>query len=180
MSKRQLVFHPYIMRMTNGLVIVLLATLVAVFSGCASAPQQTLATQQAETLQTLGFKKIEDGWKLILPDRVLFDFNKKELKPEQRRSISKVSDELKSVQINRVRIEGHTDNIGAPDYNQQLSLQRAHSVAGIFVANGFAAENVEEKGNGETQPVADNATEEGRAENRRVEIIVLSTVLSAK
>lgn len=150
-----------------------------VLSGCAWMHKPTLASQQAEALTTLGFNKIEDGWKLILPDRVLFRFDKDGLRPELRHSIVDVAHQLLAVQIHQVRVEGHTDNIGAYEYNQDLSLRRANSVADVLVEEGFSRNDVESKGLGPDRPAASNATEEGRAENRRVEIIVLSNMLSA-
>jgi OmpA-OmpF porin, OOP family len=71
-----------------------------------------------------------------------------------------------------VRIEGHTDSIGAPAYNRRLSEQRAESVASWLIAHGVAAGRLVIAGRGASQPVADNATAAGRQHNRRVEIIM--------
>ncbi|GAB6043839.1 OmpA family protein [Endothiovibrio diazotrophicus] len=72
--------------------------------------------------------------------------------------------------IGMVKIVGHTDSRGSDAYNQRLSQKRAQAVADYLAANGVAAEKLSASGMGESQPVADNATEEGRAANRRVEI----------
>jgi OOP family OmpA-OmpF porin len=69
-------------------------------------------------------------------------------------------------------VAGFTDNVGAPDVNLQLSQRRADSVRAFLVGKGIAADRLTAKGNGEEDPVADNSTVEGRAENRRVSVSV--------
>ncbi len=154
---------------------------LALLAGCASAPpkQATLAERQKETLSKLGFQKIDDGWLLILPERISFEFNKDNLKPEFNKTIADFAHQLLAVDIRELRVEGHTDNVGTREYNQSLSERRADAVADAFVAAGFAAKDVERKGLGFDRPAADNKTPDGRAQNRRVEIIVLSTALAA-
>ena len=72
-----------------------------------------------------------------------------------------------------VEIAGHTDSIGSEEYNQGLSERRAESVKDYLVGKGVKAHRLSSKGYGEMRPVASNDTEEGRAENRRVEMVVL-------
>lgn len=151
--------------------LVLLAT-----SACAPS----LATRQAATLSDLGFEPTPDGWLLTLPERISFEFNQADLAPPLRVSIADAARRLLAVDIRGLRVAGHTDNIGTAEYNRDLSVRRADSVAAVFIAAGFAAENVESRGYGAGQPAADNASEEGRALNRRVEIIVTSGVLAAR
>lgn len=153
-----------------------LLVVLAFFAGCASAP--TLGQRQAGTLTRLGFKKVDDGWLLILPERISFEFGKDDLKPEFRKTIDDFARELLAVDIRQLRVEGHTDNIGTHDYNLALSERRANIVADVFVADGFAPADVQRKGFAFDRPAADNGTPEGRAQNRRVEIIVLSTALA--
>jgi OOP family OmpA-OmpF porin len=69
----------------------------------------------------------------------------------------------------RVEIRGHTDSKGAADYNQKLSERRAEAVRDYFISKGVPASQMTTKGYGSTKPIADNATEEGRAVNRRIE-----------
>ncbi len=71
----------------------------------------------------------------------------------------------------RVRVEGHTDSIGTDAYNQALSERRANSVRDYMVGRGIAVGRLNSVGRGETRPVASNSTADGRAQNRRVEII---------
>ncbi|PZO31710.1 MAG: flagellar motor protein MotB, partial [Betaproteobacteria bacterium] len=74
------------------------------------------------------------------------------------------------VDLNSVIAIGHTDSIGSDAYNQKLSERRAQAVKDYMVSKGVAADRIQIKGMGESQPVADNKTKEGRAKNRRVEI----------
>lgn len=70
---------------------------------------------------------------------------------------------------------GHTDSVGPEEYNQRLSVRRAESVKAHLVGQGIEANRIYTEGKGESQPVADNSTKEGRAKNRRVEIEVVGT-----
>ena len=100
-----------------------------------------------------------------------FDFNKATLKPEGKR---KVDDAIKMMQENpslSVSVEGHTDSVGSDAYNQKLSERRAQAVRDYMVAEGISASRISTRGWGKSKPVASNDTAEGRAENRRVEII---------
>lgn len=102
---------------------------------------------------------------------VFFDFDKATLKPESDPVLSKVAALLKARPGLTVEIQGHTDNKGAEDYNLKLSDARAASVKAWLGKNGIAAGRLASKGYGKSQPVADNATAEGRAKNRRVELV---------
>jgi OOP family OmpA-OmpF porin len=99
-----------------------------------------------------------------------FDFNKAKLKPEGEEQLEVVVRELKANPTIRVLIEGHTDSIGSHAYNQKLSERRAAAVRDYMVAQGIDTSRITTKGWGETKPVASNKTEEGRAQNRRVEL----------
>ena len=79
---------------------------------------------------------------------------------------------LLSVGVRELGIEGHTDNRGAATYNQALSERRATAAAQVFVTAGFKESNIRRVGYGDARPIDDNATEAGRAQNRRVTIIV--------
>ncbi len=101
---------------------------------------------------------------------VLFDFNKSTLKPESEPVLAKAADLLKSKAF-AVEVQGHTDNVGTDAYNLQLSEARAASVKLWLTQHGVAADRLTSKGYGKSQPVADNGTDEGRAKNRRVELV---------
>ncbi len=115
-------------------------------------------------------------WEALLKDRfatlyIDFDTNKADVKPGSQPQIRQMAALLKSQPTLEVSIEGHTDSQGTPAANKTLSLNRAKSVVALITAEGIKAERMEALGWGQEKPVADNRTEEGRAKNRRVEII---------
>ena len=111
---------------------------------------------------------------MVFQQASLFDFNASVLKPEGMEQIKayreQVRAELSSARA--VKITGHTDNVGAADYNMKLSLRRAEAVRDYLVKLGVDPSLLEISGEGMTKPVADNSTAEGRAKNRRVEVEV--------
>ena len=102
----------------------------------------------------------------------LFDFDKAELKPEGKEQIKKYREEAKAEfsRADKIVVTGHTDNVGKVDYNNDLSLRRAEAVRDYLLSMGVDAGKIEIGGKGESEPVADNSTEAGRAQNRRVEV----------
>ena len=114
--------------------------------------------------------------------RVLFTFNSATLSPEAAGNLNKVAEALKSSDLASYcfRIEGHADNIGSDPYNQSLSDRRAASVV-QYLADRLGVEPTRllAVGYGESRPIDDNATEEGRQKNRRVQIVNLGTGAAA-
>ena len=90
-------------------------------------------------------------------------------------SLAAVAANLNRYPNSTIEVIGHADNSGSAAYNQDLSERRALSVAGVLRANGVAGGRVSAYGRGESQPVASNLTEQGKAQNRRVEIIIRPT-----
>jgi outer membrane protein OmpA-like peptidoglycan-associated protein len=103
---------------------------------------------------------------------VLFDFNKYTLKPEAREKLAKVSGILVAYPNLKLQVEGYTDNIGSEEYNQKLSEERADGVREYLISQSVVDANVTAKGLGKSDPIADNSTNQGRAQNRRVELVV--------
>jgi len=101
---------------------------------------------------------------------VLFDFNKSTLKAESDPVLERVRAMMGKDTALHAEIQGHTDNVGTPEYNQTLSEARAAAVVGWLTGHGVKSDRLAAKGYGLTVPVADNRTDEGRAANRRVEI----------
>lgn len=101
---------------------------------------------------------------------VNFDFDKATLLPEARDIIDKNAAVLKDWGDIQVEVSGHTDDVGTDRYNLALSLRRADAVRDYLIGKGIAADRLLAKGYGESDPIADNDTNDGRAQNRRVEL----------
>lgn len=132
------------------------------------------AAAAIESLKKIAAVKEESrGMVITLSGAVLFPSAKSELIPIAERKLDDVVEALKSVDANRkIRVEGYTDSRGADDFNMKLSQERADAVRRYLVSQGIPAERVTAEGKGEQSPVASNDTPEGRANNRRVEIVV--------
>jgi OOP family OmpA-OmpF porin len=102
---------------------------------------------------------------------ILFDTGKDVIKPESEKLLAEVAALLNKDANLKVRIEGHTDNVGKPADNLALSTKRAESVKRWLTAKGIAAARLESAGLGDTRPVAPNTSDDGRAKNRRVELV---------
>jgi outer membrane protein OmpA-like peptidoglycan-associated protein len=124
---------------------------------------------------TVGVTALAAANVMIFPEAALFEFGKAELKPEGKEKINEYREQAKESlsTAEHVKIIGYTDNVGAADRNSMLSLQRAEAVRDHLVSLGADPQKFEVKGAGAEQPVADNSTEEGRAQNRRVEVAVV-------
>lgn len=118
---------------------------------------------------------IRDGDNLVLdmPSGITFAYDRADIQPQYRSTLDRVADVLAEYNSTLVDVYGHTDSTGSDAYNQDLSERRARSVADYLASRGVRPERLGTRGYGESQPVASNATEEGRAENRRVEIKIV-------
>nr|WP_180203146.1 OmpA family protein [Pseudomonas sp. SbOxS1]NYU02776.1 OmpA family protein [Pseudomonas sp. SbOxS1] len=103
-------------------------------------------------------------------DDVLFAFNSADLTPSMQSKLDSVMGKLQDPSVASIKVVGHTDSVGSDEYNQELSQRRASSVADYLLSQHVAPDKVTSEGKGESEPVADNETEEGRAKNRRVEL----------
>jgi len=112
---------------------------------------------------------------VVMPQDILFDFASAELRSDLRSDLAILASSLNDYPDTTVDVIGHTDNIGEAGYNQQLSARRAQSVTRVLSDNGVALYRLRAIGRGEAEPVATNQTEDGRAQNRRVEIIIRPT-----
>jgi OOP family OmpA-OmpF porin len=105
---------------------------------------------------------------------VTFEVNSARLTADSRVVLEAVAKDLVKYPRLRIELQGHTDSSGSDAYNLKLSQQRAESVRALLLEQGVAADQVVARGYGETMPVADNTTNDGRAKNRRVVMSVLS------
>jgi outer membrane protein OmpA-like peptidoglycan-associated protein len=111
---------------------------------------------------------------MIVLKNVFFDVNKFELKSESQIELDKVVQLLIDNPSVKIEISGHTDNAGKPADNLVLSNNRAKAVISYFISKNISPQRLTSKGYGETKPVSDNKTDEGRAMNRRTELKVIS------
>lgn len=132
-----------------------------------------LNKKQIKVLKTQGFVLTNEGWTLGLPERLLFASNDANITDNKKNDLIKLGKQLKQVNIVNLKINGHTDSTGTASYNVELSKKRADTVAIPLVEGGIPAANIQTNGLGAQQPLATNDTEEGRASNRRVTIIVI-------
>ena len=100
-----------------------------------------------------------------------FDTGKSDLKSDGEATVKEIVAMLKGTPNLKISIEGHTDNVGTPASNQKLSESRAKAVMDAVVKSGIAGSRLSSKGMGQTTPIADNRTDEGKAKNRRVELV---------
>jgi len=134
----------------------------------ANAIREKLKAQLNAVLQT---NETARGLIVNMSD-VLFDTGKYTLKPDTKVSLAKVSGILAAYPGLKLQVEGYTDSVGSDQYNEKLSENRADSVKDFLVAQGVSMNNISAAGYGKADPVADNSTAAGRAENRRVQLVV--------
>lgn len=149
----------------------------AIAGGTIGAALDQQHRQLTQDLEGSGATVVNTGSQLVvtLPSSITFDTGSSIVQPEYVAEIAKVARSLNENPASTVLVVGHTDNVGATDYNQALSERRAAAVAQILTSNGVAAARVGTAGRGYSQPVASNDTPGGRAQNRRVEIIITPT-----
>ncbi len=116
--------------------------------------------------------RVVPGARVVLRG-VEFGFDTAFIDPASRTTLELVAEALEGRPEVRVRVEGHTCNMGSVEYNRELSAQRADAVKRILVGYGVAGDRFETVGLGEAQPVATNESDEGRALNRRVELVII-------
>ena len=130
-----------------------------------------IAPVKAPVIKTAEIVETPRGPSLTL-DNVLFDFEQSNLRPEARDTVSKAVAYLNANPDRTALVEGHTDHTGDEQFNQGLSVQRSESVRDALISQGISTSRIKTTGLGETNPIADNSTLEGRQSNRRVEIIL--------
>jgi outer membrane protein OmpA-like peptidoglycan-associated protein len=137
--------------------------------------------QITQTLTQFGATEVEGGFRLTLPDSILFDFNSSQLRADSGAALTLIADVLRYFEGDAVIVIGHTDSIGSASYNQRLSEDRANSVVAILIAeHAIPADRLSAEGHGAQEPIAPNSNPDGqdnpdgRQLNRRVEIVVIT------
>ena len=125
-----------------------------------------------EVRKDIGLNRYKSGTVIILRN-IFFDFDKATLRPESKTELERVYQLLKENPRMKVRVAGHTDSFGSDEYNQRLSEARAQAVYEYLVSRGISADRLSYVGYGETRPIDTNDTEEGRQNNRRVELEII-------
>ena len=145
---------------------------VAELARAREAQQQAEETLKKTLSQLAQVREEARGLIVTLPGSIYFDVNKAEIKPAMSERLAEIAKALATVPDRHVLVEGHTDSSGKDEYNLKLSRLRAESVRSILVAGGVSPDRVESQGYGKTRPVASNDTVAGKAQNRRVEIVL--------
>lgn len=109
---------------------------------------------------------------VTMPQDILFETDSAALRSDLRADLGTIAGSLQRYPDTIVQVVGHTDSTGTAGYNQRLSERRADAVASVLISNGVPGRRIIARGAGQTQPVASNNTEVGRAQNRRVEITI--------
>ena len=113
--------------------------------------------------------------KITLQADTLYDFNKSDLKPEGKATLDKIAKDLSKIKLEVIIAVGNTDSVGTDAYNMALGQRRAQSVKTYLVSKGVDGSRIYTESKGKSNPVASNATAEGRAKNRRTDIEVVGT-----
>ncbi len=154
------------------------AILGAVIGGAAGTAIGVYMDKQAreldEDLEGATVERVGEGIKVTFDSGILFGFDSYQLTSEAKTNIREMAETLKKYEDTNILVEGHTDNVGKETYNQRLSERRAQAVADYATSIGVDRSRIRTTGYGEDQPVAENETEAGRAENRRVEVAIFA------
>lgn len=128
------------------------------------------AAEMKRKLPDAAIARQGDKLYVALPSGILFDVDKDQVKPSARDQVGKAAEVLVQYPDTYVTVEGHTDSSGGEEHNRKLSERRAAGVRDLLASGGVAASRLAVRGYGETDPVADNGTPEGRQSNRRVQL----------
>lgn len=156
----------------TGLFTALFAMLA--LTGCTMSRDGGFNRAQRATLTAEGFRQTDRGWEFSANDRLLFATDDSAVHSEQSSAIRRIAGRLSQVGLRRAAVEGHADDTGSAQHNEQLSKRRADAVAAEMVAGGFPAAGLTTIGLGDSFPVESNRTREGRQQNRRVVILITS------
>lgn len=150
----------------------------AIGAGIGAAIGNQLDKQEADLRASMSNSNViitNTGDRLIvtMPNDILFAVDDANLRPDLQRDLRALAGNLQAYPNSTVQVIGHTDSDGDASYNQNLSQRRAQSVANVLLGSGVSGARIQTIGRGENQPVADNLTPAGKAQNRRVEIVIL-------
>ncbi len=161
----------------RGHVTLLAGAIALCLTACQSAPPRTVTAvdrkaERSTELARLGFKQTDEGWEYSFAGKMLFETASDALDPDSQSAADRIGNALAKLEVDHLRVEGHTDNVGSASFNQSLSLRRADVVARALARHGLPLAQMEIRGLGKDKPIVDNDTPENRSQNRRVAVIV--------
>jgi outer membrane protein OmpA-like peptidoglycan-associated protein len=133
------------------------------------------AQRMEEEMEGVTIQRVEEGIAVSFDSGLLFDFDSADLRPEARDNLNKLTKIINRDDDTMLMIVGHTDSKGSESYNKELSEKRAEAAAGYMVSQGLSNSRIETEGRGESEPIGDNDTEEGRQDNRRIEVAIYAS-----
>lgn len=150
------------------------AVVGGLLGGLAGTALDAQARSLQQSINTPGVTVVKNGnaINVNLPESILFATDSAAVSGQGVNDLYSIARNLNAYPNTRVEVIGHTDNTGVAAYNQDLSERRARAVAGILSAGGVQTGRIAAAGRGMTMPIASNATPQGRAQNRRVEVII--------
>ncbi|GAA4186708.1 OmpA family protein [Sphingobacterium sp. ML3W] len=132
------------------------------------------AAEISKTVEGAEVTQSAEGIVVKFDSGILFDFNKSDLKTSAKDNIANLVATLNKEQGTEILVIGHTDNVGTLAANDKVSLDRANSVRAFAVSKGLSSSRIKTEGRNFSEPIASNDTESGRAQNRRVEIVIVA------
>ena len=130
------------------------------------------AEKLAQELEGAKVSRVGEGIAVTFDSGILFPYDSAVLTAEAQSNLRKLSESLQAEAKTNIMIVGHTDSDGADPYNQQLSERRGRSASDYLASHGVMSSRLNSRGRGETEPIASNGTEEGKRQNRRVEVAI--------
>ena len=155
------------------------AIIGAVVGGTAGAiigrRMDTKAEELDEELEGADVERVGEGIKVTFDSGLLFAFDSDEIQGAAEENLTEFANTMADFEKTNILIVGHTDAKGSEEYNQNLSENRAQSAANFITRQGISPDRIQTVGKGEAEPVASNETEEGRQQNRRVEVAIYAS-----
>jgi outer membrane protein OmpA-like peptidoglycan-associated protein len=133
------------------------------------------AKELEQNIKGATVERVGEGIQVTFASGLLYDFDSDVVKTDARTNLRELASSLDKYPGTELIIIGHTDDVGADSYNQALSERRAQAAAGYLMTQGVSAARIGTRGLGESEPIASNATEDGRARNRRVEVAIFAS-----
>lgn len=146
-----------------------------IVGGIIGAEMDKQARELKQNIPGARVERVGEGIAVTFESGLLFGFDSEVIRPEAAKNLRALAQSLDKYPGSDLLIVGHTDQVGAASYNQKLSQDRAESAARYLVTQGVRKSRVETRGMGETEPIASNDTEAGRAKNRRVEVAIFAS-----